>query len=64
MIPPWGEDSLSQFFVNAEQNERVSALNLAPDSNPLRVELVKDLKELEKYPYCGHGTVLGTLARQ
>ena len=32
--------------------------------NPLRVELVKDLKELEKYPYCGHGTVLGTPARQ
>jgi hypothetical protein len=29
-IPPWGEDSLSRFFVNAEQNERVSALNLAP----------------------------------
>jgi REP element-mobilizing transposase RayT len=28
--------------------------------NPLRVELVKDLKELERYPYCGHGTVLGT----
>ena len=26
--------------------------------NPLRVELVKDLKELEKYPYCGHGTIL------
>jgi hypothetical protein len=24
--------------------------------NPLRVELVKDLKELENYPYCGHGT--------
>jgi len=32
--------------------------------NPLRVELVRDLKELEKYPYCGHGTVLGTPARQ
>lgn len=31
--------------------------------NPLRVELVKDLRELEKYPYCGHGTVLGTPAR-
>jgi putative transposase len=27
--------------------------------NPLRVELVKDLRELEKYPYCGHGTILG-----
>jgi len=24
--------------------------------NPLRVELVEDLKELEKYPYHGHGT--------
>ena len=32
--------------------------------NPLRVELVKDLKDLEKYPYCGHGTILGTPARQ
>jgi len=32
--------------------------------NPLRVELVKDLKELENYPYCGHGTILGTPARQ
>ena len=32
--------------------------------NPLRVELGKDLKELEKYPYCGHGTILGTPARQ
>jgi hypothetical protein len=28
--------------------------------NPLRVELVKDLKQLERYPYCGHGTILGT----
>ena len=27
--------------------------------NPLRVELVKNLKELERYPYCGHGTILG-----
>jgi REP element-mobilizing transposase RayT len=26
--------------------------------NPLRVELVKDLKGLERYPYCGHGTIL------
>jgi REP-associated tyrosine transposase len=32
--------------------------------NPLRVELVRDLKELERYPYCGHGTILGTPARQ
>ena len=28
--------------------------------NPLRVELIKDLKELEKYPYCGHRTIVGT----
>ena len=27
--------------------------------NPLRVKLVADLKELEKYPYCGHGVILG-----
>jgi putative transposase len=27
--------------------------------NPLRVELVKDLRQLERYPYCGHGTILG-----
>ena len=24
--------------------------------NPLRVDLVEDLNELEKYPYYGHGT--------
>ena len=30
--------------------------------NPLRVKRVKDLKELERYPYCGHGTILGTQA--
>jgi putative transposase len=30
--------------------------------NPLRVELVKDLKGLEKYPYCGHGAILGRQA--
>jgi putative transposase len=28
--------------------------------NPLRVELVKDLRGLEKYPYCGYGTIVGT----
>jgi putative transposase len=28
--------------------------------NPLRVELVNDLKGLEKYSYCGYGTILGT----
>ena len=27
--------------------------------NPLRVALVKDLKQLERYPHCGHGTILG-----
>lgn len=27
--------------------------------NPLRVGLVKDLKALERYPYCGYGTILG-----
>jgi REP element-mobilizing transposase RayT len=32
--------------------------------NPLRVGLVKNLKELEKYRYCGHGVILGTPARQ
>ena len=31
--------------------------------NPLRVGLVKDLKELEGFPYCGHGAILGTMAR-
>ena len=28
--------------------------------NPLRLKLVKDLRQLERYPYCGHGTILGT----
>jgi hypothetical protein len=27
--------------------------------NPLRVGLAKDLRELERYAYCGHGTILG-----
>ena len=30
--------------------------------NPLRVQLVKDFRQLESYPYCGHGTILGTQA--
>jgi len=30
--------------------------------NPLRVKLVGDLKGLERYPYCGHGTILGAQA--
>ena len=29
--------------------------------NPLRVKLVADLTELEKYRYCGHGVILGTV---
>ncbi|MBI2361082.1 MAG: hypothetical protein HYV04_19620 [Deltaproteobacteria bacterium] len=29
--------------------------------NPLRVKLVADLKELERYPYCGHGVILGVV---
>ena len=29
--------------------------------NPLRVKLVADLRELERYPYCGHGLILGTI---
>ena len=27
--------------------------------NPLRVKLVEDLGELERYPYCGHGVITG-----
>ena len=27
--------------------------------NPLRVKLVKDINELERYRYCGHGVVMG-----
>ena len=27
--------------------------------NPLRVKLVKDINELERYPYSGHGVVMG-----
>lgn len=29
--------------------------------NPLRVKLVKDIDVLGKYPYCGHGAILGKL---
>ena len=32
--------------------------------NPLRVKLVADLKALERYPYCGHGVILGTLRNE
>jgi REP element-mobilizing transposase RayT len=30
--------------------------------NPLRVKLVRDIKALEKYPYCGHGAILGKVS--
>ena len=30
--------------------------------NPLRVKLVRDIKALEKYPYCGHGAILGNVS--
>jgi len=29
--------------------------------NPLKVKLVKDFNELERYPYCGHGVITGRL---
>jgi len=29
--------------------------------NPLRVKLVEDLSELERYPYCGHGVIVGRI---
>jgi hypothetical protein len=32
--------------------------------NPLRVGLVADLRELERYPYCGHGVILGTVKNE
>lgn len=31
--------------------------------NPLRAKLVKDLKELEAYPYSGHPTLVGKISR-
>jgi REP element-mobilizing transposase RayT len=31
--------------------------------NPLRAKLVKDLKALDKYSYCGHSAVIGKLKR-
>jgi len=30
--------------------------------NPVRVKLVKDVWELERYPYCGHGVITGKVA--
>jgi len=32
--------------------------------NPLRVGLVKDVRELERYAYCGHGTIVGKQTNQ
>ena len=29
--------------------------------NPLRAKIVKDLKELKSYPYCGHSVLLGKM---
>jgi len=37
------------------QNRYKSIIHL----NPLRVKLVKNINELERYPYCGHGVVTG-----
>ena len=31
--------------------------------NPLRARLVKDLKDLDKYPYCGHNVLMGKRKR-
>ena len=32
--------------------------------NPLRAKLVTDLKELDRYPYCGHSALMGKAKRQ
>jgi len=32
--------------------------------NPLRARIVKDLKELDKYPYCGHSVLMGKNRRE
>lgn len=32
--------------------------------NPLRAKLVKDYNELQAYPFCGHGVIMGKLDRQ
>jgi putative transposase len=29
--------------------------------NPIRANLVPDLKSLDRYAYCGHGTLMGKL---
>jgi len=31
--------------------------------NPLRAKLVKDMKALDRYPYCGHSAVVGNVKR-
>jgi REP element-mobilizing transposase RayT len=30
--------------------------------NPLRAKLVKDIKALDKYPYCGHGAIVASVS--
>jgi REP element-mobilizing transposase RayT len=32
--------------------------------NPLRAKLVDDIKELNKYPYCGHSVLMGKIDRE
>ena len=32
--------------------------------NPLRARIVKELKELDKYPYCGHSVLMGKNKRE
>ncbi len=32
--------------------------------NPLRARLVKELKQLDKYPYCGHSVLMGKITRE
>jgi hypothetical protein len=32
--------------------------------NPLRAKIVKDLNELDKYPYCGHRVIMGVVKRE
>jgi len=32
--------------------------------NPLRARIVKELKQLDKYPYCGHSVLMGKITRE
>ena len=32
--------------------------------NPLRARLVKDLRALDRYPWCGHNALMGKVARE